>query len=142
MKEAAERRATEEKWRKARLEEERKQERLEAEQRQRQRVSQKKAQAEASKKNAAQRVRQLLERSQKNRSATFSAARGGDGEKVKNGVYVDEVDAAGGELKRGAEEFLEVPPKDPQETLLHIAADQGDLDLVEWLIRHSELHSY
>lgn len=73
-----------------------------------------------------------------NRSAVFNAARAGDASKVKKGVWEDDVDAAGGEVKRGCERFVSSPPKDPQETLLHIAARNGDADLVEWLDAHSK----
>lgn len=135
---ADERRVQEDKRRKARIKEERDRERLEAEQRQRQKVSQKKAQAEAQRKDAEQKVRDQLERSQALRSAVFSAARCGNSDEVKEGVYDKGVDAAGGEVKRGCDDFVETLPKDPQETLLHIAASQGDVDLVDWLIRHSK----
>ena len=52
------------------------------------------------------------------------------------------MDAAGGEVKRGGEEFMKETPQDHQETLMHIAARNGDADLVEWLDTHSEfLHT-
>ncbi len=38
----------------------------------------------------------------------------------------DDVDAAGGEIKRDCEKFVSQKPRDPQETLLHIAALKGD----------------
>ncbi|EGN93280.1 hypothetical protein SERLA73DRAFT_189828 [Serpula lacrymans var. lacrymans S7.3] len=71
------------------------------------------------------------------RSAVFTAARSKDTEKVKKGVWEDNVDPSGGEIKAGCEEFVHVHPKDPQETLLHIAAFNGDADMVEWLDAHS-----
>ena len=79
------------------------------------------------------------QRGQALRSATFAAARRGDAKQVKKGVYEDNVDAAGGEVKKGCEEFVTTPPADPKETLMHIAAKNGDADLVEWLDAHSKL---
>ena len=67
----------------------------------------------------------------------FSAARQGDNEKVKKGVWEDEVDAAGGEVRRGCESFVKSMPADNSETLLHIATRRGDAELVEWLDTHS-----
>lgn len=60
---------------------------------------------------------------------------------MKKGIWEDNVDAAGGEVKIGSEEFfnLEDLPKDPHETLLHIAASKGNKELVEWLVNHSKL---
>ena len=55
---------------------------------------------------------------------------------MKKGVWEDEVDAAGGEIKKGCESFVESPPKDLRETLSHIAAAKGDVDLVKWLDTH------
>jgi hypothetical protein len=65
---------------------------------------------------------------------------------VKKGVWEDEVDAAGGEVKTGCEEYV-TSPKDRKETLLHIAARNGDFELVEWLDAHGKfeatlLHCY
>lgn len=109
-------------------------ERKAAEARQKAKASTKKAQAEASRKAAEDKARTLLERSQALRSAVFSAARRGDAEQVKKGVYEDHVDAAGGEAKRDAS--VKPPPKDPLETLSHIAAGHGDANLLEWLDTH------
>ena len=72
----------------------------------------------------------------------FAAARNGDAEAVKKGVYEDDVDAAGGEVKLGHDEFVKVVPKDRKETLLHIAAKRGDAELVEWLCSHSMCFSF
>lgn len=41
-------------------------------------------------------------------------------------------------MKKGAEEFVERKPRDEKETILHIAAKRGDLELVKWLVDHSE----
>ncbi len=60
-------------------------------------------------------------------------------EKVKKGIWEDNIDAAGGEIRKGCEAFVKVPPEDPKETLLHIAARCGDTDLLKWLDTHSEL---
>lgn len=116
-------------------------ERQDAEKRQKQKASNKKAQAEASRKNAETTARNLAQHVQALRSTVFAAARNGDAEKVKKGVWEDNVDAAGGEVKKGSEEFVSKQPADPSETLMHIAASRGDVDLVEWLDSHSKLRS-
>lgn len=72
------------------------------------------------------------------RSAVFAAARRGDAAKVRKGVWEDGVDAAGGEVKIGHEQFMKVPPADVKETLVHIAAKRGDAELVAWLNSHSK----
>lgn len=113
-------------------------ERREAEARQKAKASSKKAQAEASRKSAADKVRLRLERSQESRSTVFAAARRGEVEKVQKGIWESGVDASGGEVKKGAECFVKDPPKDPLETLLHIAARKGTVSLVEWLDTHSK----
>ena len=43
-----------------------------------------------------------------------------------------------GEVRTGCEKFVEVLPKDLQETLLHIATKNGDADLVAYLDRHGK----
>ena len=55
---------------------------------------------------------------------------------MKDGIYELSVDASGGEVRTGCEKFVEVLPKDLQETLLHIATKNGDADLVAYLDRH------
>lgn len=70
------------------------------------------------------------------RSKVFEAARRKDAAAVKKGVYEDNVDASGGEIRKGAESFAKSTPVDPKETLLHIAAKHGDIDLVRWLDSH------
>lgn len=57
---------------------------------------------------------------------------------MKKGVWEDAVDAAGGEVTTGGAQFVQAPPSDPQETLLHIAARNGDHALVKWLDEHSK----
>lgn len=68
----------------------------------------------------------------------FAAARGGNAAEVRKGVWEQAVDAAGGEVKTGSDSYVKSPPKDPKETLMHIAAKQGDVELVEWLDAHSK----
>ena len=115
--------------------------RQQAEQRRAEQLVKKKAQAEQAKRDKDKAARDQKLRTQKIRSAVFLAARKGDEEKVKKGIYEDSVDAAGGEVKRGNEDLLDKSkfPQDPLETLLHIAASRGNKQLVEWLIDHSML---
>lgn len=101
-------------------------------------ASTKKAEAEASRKNAEKKARALQEQLQATRSKTFAAARRGDASAVRKGVWEDNVDAASGEVRKGADAFVKSPPADPKQTLLHIAAKNGDADLVEWLASHGE----
>ena len=96
----------------------------------------KKAQAEASRKSAETKAKAQHEQSQTLRSAVFAAARSGDSQKAKKGVYEDQVDAAGGEVKKGCDTYVKALPKDPLETLSHIAAESGNTDLLEWLDTH------
>lgn len=60
---------------------------------------------------------------------------------MKKGIWEDQVEADGGEVKHGCEEFVKQKPKDSKETLLHIAAWMGQAELVEWLDRRSMLCS-
>ncbi|KAI9064390.1 hypothetical protein FKP32DRAFT_1591807 [Trametes sanguinea] len=136
QEQAEERRAREEAFRKADQQRERERERREAEERQRQKASAKKAEAEASRKTAEQKARAKLQQLQATRSKIFAAARRKDFAAVKKGVWEDNVDAAGGELRTGAEAFVKSKPADPKETLLHIAAKNGDTDMVQWLGSH------
>lgn len=107
--------------------------------RQKAKKAKKKGQAEASRKNAENAVRTQQQRAQDLRSATFAAARAGNTSKVKKGVYEDNVDAAGGEAKKGCEDIIAVSPNDPKETLMHIAVKHGDVELANWLEAHSAL---
>lgn len=95
-----------------------------------------KAQAEVQRQKAEQTAREQQCRVQLVRSEVFTAARNDDAEKVKKGIWEDNVDAAGGEVKVGCEDFVPKHPEDPQETLLHIASRNGDINLVEWLDDH------
>jgi hypothetical protein len=114
-------------------------EKEEREQRQKAKKANKKGEAEASRKKAEDAARAQQQRAQTLRSATFAAARAGDAAKVKKGVWEDNVDAAGGEVKKGCEGFVTKAPADPKETLMHIAAKNGDAALVQWLDAHSTL---
>jgi hypothetical protein len=113
-------------------------ERLEAERRQKAKISEKKAKAAAGRRDAEKAARNQQQRTQTLRSAVFTAARSGDAAKVRKGVWEDGVDAAGGEIRAGCEGFAESVPEDPQETLLHIAAKNRDVELVRWLDAHSK----
>jgi hypothetical protein len=71
------------------------------------------------------------------RSATFAAARSGDTAKVRAMIRGHSVDATGGEIARGCEDYVKIPPTDPKQTLMHIAASRRDTGLVKWLDTHS-----
>ena len=113
-------------------------EKIAAEERQKAKKQNKKAQAELQRHKAAQAANAQQRRVQLTRSAVFAAARAGDAIKVKKGVWEDNVDAAGGEVKTGCDEFVQLPPMDSKQTLSHIAARNGDADLVQWLDGHGE----
>ncbi|KAJ3530392.1 hypothetical protein NMY22_g8590 [Coprinellus aureogranulatus] len=134
--EAAERREREARIRKERKAREREEEKQAAEKRQKQKQEEKKSKAEKERKKAEEASKQQFQKSQKLRSEVFKAARDGNIQKVKQGVWENSVDATGGEVRSGCEGFVKVAPKDPKETLLHIAAKRGDLDLIEWLGSH------
>ena len=111
-------------------------ERKAAEKRREAKASKKKADAATQRKTAEQKARTTQQRTQTVRSDVFAAARSGDAEKVKKGIWADSVDAAGGEVKSGCETFIKSKPADPLETLSHIAARRGDKELFEWLDTH------
>lgn len=71
------------------------------------------------------------------RSKVFAAARNGNADVVKKGVWEQDVDPSGGEIKPGCDHLVRQKPSDPRETLLHIAARHGDKELLEWLGSHS-----
>jgi hypothetical protein len=108
-----------------------------AEERRKHKAEAKRVEVEALRTSAAQTLRSQQQKSQMVRCNVFAAARRGDAEQVRKGVWEDGVDAAGGEVKPGMEEFVRVPPKDPRQTLLHLAVVHGDVGLIEWLDRHS-----
>lgn len=62
----------------------------------------------------------------------------GKWERVKKGVYEEDVDATGGEIRLGCENYVQDVPSDPSETLLHITARVGNADMVEWLDSHGK----
>ena len=159
QEQAEQRRAAEEATRKANREKERQQststrpshplmaaemdsDRHEAEQRKRKKASAKKAAAEASRRAAEDKARSQQEQLQSKRSNVFAAARRNDTDAVKKGVWEDEVDASGGETRKGSELFMKSTPADSRETLMHIAAKHGNLDLVEWLDSHGMLLTF
>lgn len=72
---------------------------------------------------------------QKMRSTIFAAARAGRWEQVKKGIWEDRVDADEGEVLAGFQETMS-KPKDPKETLLHLAAKAGVMEVFKWLIAH------
>lgn len=112
-------------------------ERKEAEERQRAKAASKKVEAESRRRQAAETAQAQQQRTQTLRSAAFAAARAGDAKLVKKSIWEDSVDPAGGEVKMGCEKFIGKQPQDPKETLLHIATQKGDVELVEWLNDHS-----
>lgn len=112
-------------------------ERKEAEQRKREKSASKKAEAEARRRKAAESLEVRQRRAQTLRSVAFAAARAGDAQRVKKAIWEDLVDPAGGEVKLGCDSFIRTQPQDPTETLLHIATQNGDVDLVKWLDAHS-----
>ncbi|KIJ41214.1 hypothetical protein M422DRAFT_209334 [Sphaerobolus stellatus SS14] len=135
--EAEARRTKEEEEAKRRRQQEREEEILAGQQRRKKKAEAKKAESEASRQSAAQKLRLQQEKSQKLRFAAFEAARKGNAAAVKKAVWENGVDASGGELKPGMEDFVQNKPKDPRQTLLHIAVIRGDVELVEWLDTHN-----
>jgi hypothetical protein len=76
---------------------------------------------------------------QKARSTIFAAARAGRWEQVKKGIREDHVGADGTEVLSGLEEI--VPrPKEPKETLLHLATKAGIMDAFRLLVDHGRSH--
>ena len=72
---------------------------------------------------------------QKIRSAIFISARAGRWEQVKKRILEDHIDADGREVLTGLEEITP-KPKDPKETLLHLAAKAGVMSIFKWLVDH------
>ncbi|EJD34931.1 DnaJ-domain-containing protein [Auricularia subglabra TFB-10046 SS5] len=120
--------AREEAVRKARVQAEREAEMRAGAERRKKKASKKKAAAAQSQASAAQAAQTLRERTQAIRSEVFAAARRGDSARVKKGVWEESVDAAGPEQLGAGQKG---------ETLLHIAAARGDIDLLEWLDKHN-----
>ncbi|GLB34821.1 putative ATP-dependent protein binding [Lyophyllum shimeji] len=122
--------------RKERRAREREEERQAAEERQRLKGAKRLAEAKSQRQKDEQTIRLRQQQIQQARSAVFAAARAGDAKMVEKGVWEENVDAAGGEVKDGCQDFVDIPPNDPLETLLHIAARLGNRDLVQWLDGH------
>lgn len=133
---AEERRKQEAAARREEAKKEREKAKMAADERKKTKKQNRKAQAEVQRQKAEQTAREQQCRVQLARSAVFGAARDGDAAKVKKGVWEDDVDAAGGEVKVECQAFVQMPPKDSKETLLHIASRNGDVDLVQWLDDH------
>ncbi|KAF8350567.1 hypothetical protein F5887DRAFT_1126209 [Amanita rubescens] len=135
-RQAEERRKREDEARKQEEERRRETERQQAEERRQQKRAAKKSQAKAKAQKAEQTAQKMKERAQTLRSNVFQAAREKKSAKVKDGIDEFSVDANGGEVRTGCEEFVKIFPDDPRETLSHIATKNGDADLVEYLDRH------
>lgn len=105
--------------------------------RQKEKAKRKREKANQDRQTAARVFASQQERVQVLRSKIFAAARSGDADTVKKGVWEQDVDPSGGEIKPGCEHLVEQKPSDPRETLLHIAARHGDKVLLEWLGSHS-----
>lgn len=113
-------------------------ERIQSDERQKQRAIKKKEKAEANRKAAEAHARAQSGHAQKLRSAAFAAARRGDAAEVRRLVWDESVNAGGGEVLDDMNSALDKKPKDGAETLLHIAAIQGNVELVEWLVKRSK----
>ena len=105
--------------------------------RQKEKAKRKREKAKQDRQTAANILTSQRENMQALRSKVFAAARNGDADIVKKGVWEHDVDPSGGEIKPGCDNLVRQKPSDPRETLLHIAARHGDKDLVEWLGSHS-----
>ena len=105
--------------------------------RQKEKAERKREKAKQDRQSASKVLASQRERMQALRSKVFAAARDGDADAVRKGVWEQDVDPAGGEIKPGCDHLVRQKPADPRETLLHIAARRGDKELVEWLGSHS-----
>lgn len=105
--------------------------------RQKEKAERKREKAEQDRQSAAKVLAEKRGKMQALRSSVFAAARKGDVEAVKNGVWEQEIDPSGGEIRPGCDHLVRQKPADPHETLLHIAARHGNKDLLEWLGSHS-----
>ena len=105
--------------------------------RKKEKAERKRAKAKQDRQSAAKVLASQQEKMQALRSKVFTAARNGDADAVKKGVWEQDVDPSGGEIKPGCEHLVRQKPTDPQETLLHISARLGNRGLLEWLGSHS-----
>ena len=88
--------------------------------------------ANAEREAAATRAREAKTLAQSKRSAVFAAAREGRSDVVRRAVWEEGVAESGGEAITA--DYALPAGVDRLETLLHIAAKRGDLELVRWLI--------
>ncbi|KAH7106021.1 DnaJ-domain-containing protein [Auriculariales sp. MPI-PUGE-AT-0066] len=123
----ARRREQEEINRKVRVQEERENEMRAGAERRKTKAQTKKSKKVTEQANAATSIVNAASRAQVLRSDIFAAMRNGDAARVKKGVWEDSVDAAGPEIIGNS----------AGETLLHIAAGRGDIELVHWLDEHN-----
>lgn len=107
--------------------------------RKKEKAERKREKAKQDRQSAAKVLASQQEKIQALRSKVFAAARKGDADTVKKGVWEQDVDPSGGEIKSDCDHLVRQKPTDPQETLLHIAARLGNKDLLEWLGSHSVL---
>lgn len=109
--------------------------------RKKEKAERKRERAKQDRQSAAKVLASQQEKMQVLRSKVFAAARNGDADAVKKGVWEQDVDPSGGEIKPGCDHLVRQKPKDTKETLLHIASRFGDKDLLEWLASHSTFPS-
>ena len=109
--------------------------------RKKEKAERKREKAKQDRQSAAKVLASQQEKMQTLRSKVFTAARNGDADAVKRGVWEEDVDPSGGEIKPGCDHLVRQKPTDFQETLLHIAARLGNKDLLEWLGSHSAFPS-
>ena len=110
--------------------------------RQKEKAKRKRERAKQDRQTAAEVLASQQEKMQALRSKVFAAARNGDADAVKKGVWEQDVDPSGGEVKPGCDHLVRQKPADPHETLLHIAARQGNKGLLEWLGSHSSFSPF
>ena len=69
----------------------------------------------------------------------FAAARNGDNDRVQKGIWEEGVNSIGGEIRKGCAFLVKAMSDDLLESLLHIFAQQGHLQFVDWLHTHGPL---
>ena len=105
--------------------------------RKKEKAERKRERAKRDRQSASKVLASQQEKVQALRSSVFAAARNGDADAVKKGIWEQDVDPSGGEIKPGCDHLVRQKPKDTKETLLHIAARLDNKDLLEWLASHS-----
>lgn len=132
---ADQRRAEDERLRRQRREREAAADALRTAERRKAKSDNKRHEAEAERERIAARAHEARLKSQVKRSAAFVAARAGRSAAVREAVWEDDVQASEGEWLAGV-----LRPRaykeDHKETLLHLAATHGDVDLAFWLLDH------